>query len=305
MEPITYMQQSMMDYFNLQPSAVKGRSNAAVEYYKRYLYTQIYSVFEFTLPEDWALNYFRYWLFHFGSIGVIYTKEQGWIDSPYGVEKLDRQYQPAVITVSSHTLPDVKRGVIGINAGIIRLLDDSFGLDDLVTEYAAKLAQIDKSININLMQCNVAKAFPAESKKQAEDIKEAYGRATQGAPLILINKEVFNGHDKSLVNLFGDVKGSYIVDQLLLAKRQLVNEFLTKIGIKNANYEKKERLNSQEVSENNDETRSMVSVMLENMQSGMAAINKIAGLGLSVRLRYDYTEGGAEDESDTVRISAV
>lgn len=288
MEPINYFSQACADYFNLQPSAVKGRANSATEYHRRYLYNLIYSVFEFDLPKDWALNYFRFWLFHFGSLAAIYTKEFGWIPSPYGVEKINHQYQPAVINVTNPFLKGSKTGVVGINCEIIRLLDDYYGLDDLVTEYAQKLAQVDKAININLMNCNVSKAFPAKSKKDAEDVKEAYGRATEGEPLILINKDVLNGDDKRLVNLFGDVKSDYIVGDLLQAKRTIINEFLTKIGIKNANYDKRERLNADEVNQNNDETSSIVSVMLENLQACFEKLNAISGLNCSVKLRFDY-----------------
>lgn len=288
MEPINYFSQACADYFNLQPYAVKGRANSATEYHQRYLYNLIYSVFEFDLPKDWALNYFRFWLFHFGSLAAIYTKEFGWIPLPYGVEKINHQYQPAVINVTNPFLNGSKTGVVGINCEIIRLLDDYYGLDDLVTEYAQKLAQVDKAININLMNCNVSKAFPAKSKKDAEDVKEAYGRATEGEPLILINKDVLNGDDKRLVNLFGDVKSDYIVGDLLQAKRTIINEFLTKIGIKNANYDKRERLNADEVNQNNDEISSIVSVMLENLQACFDKLNAISGLNCSVKLRFDY-----------------
>ena len=289
--PIFYQMESLQEYFNLQPSSVKGRANGATEYNKRYLYNIVYSVFKFTLPSDWKLNFFRYWLFQYGSIAVIYTREYGWICNPYGIEKLDYTYNPRVINVTNAFLQESKKGVIGVNAGIVKLFDDYYGIDDLVTHYAEQLAQIDRSVNVNLMNANITKAFCARDKKQAEDIKEAYGDATSGKPLVLINKNVLDGKDNALVNLFGDVKGDYICDLLLTAKRQIINEFLTRIGIRNANYEKKERLNSQEVSENNDETRSIVSVMLENVQTSFSEINAISDLGLAVELRYDYDGG--------------
>lgn len=290
MDNYGFCEQALAGYFNMQPSTVKGSANVNTEFHKRYLYMLVYSVFDFELPEDWALNYFRFWLFHYGSIGVIYTKEFGWIDSPYGVEKLDRQYQPRVITVSNTFLNDVKKGIIGVNAGIVRITDDFFGLDDLVTQYATKLAAIDKSIEINLMNCNVAKGFPAEDKKQADAIKEAYGKATTGEPMVVINKEIWNGRDKALYNLFGNVGADYIVDRLQVEKRQVINEFLTKIGIRNANYDKKERLNSAEVEQNNDETRAIVDVMLANIQKSFAEINRISGLNLRVTYHYEGVE---------------
>lgn len=288
MEPIGWLEQSMSDYFNMQPSAVKGEANDAVAFNRRYLFNKIFSVFKFKLPKEWAINFFRFWLFEFGSLGVIYTKEFGWIMNPYSVKKLDLYHQPAVIEVTNHALKTSKTGVIGVNAGIIRLMDDYFGVYDLVNKYAVELAQIDKAANINLMNCNVSLLFEADSKKQAEEIKEAYAKATEGDPLVVVNKDVLGG--ESIKPMFNGAGSQYIVDKLLSARRTIVNNFLTEIGIRNANYDKKERLNSMEVSENNDETRALVSVIFDSLKDSFERINAISGLGLEVELRYNYNE---------------
>lgn len=295
-EPIYYNQQIATNYFNLQPSVVKGRANVGCSFEKRYLYNQIFSGFKFRLPKEWDINYFRFWLFEFGSIAGIYTNEFGWICQPYGIQKRGLYYQPAEITVWNQFLPDVKLGIIGVNAEIIKIFPDYFGIDDLVTKYAEQLAQIDRSINVNLMNSNVTALFQASNKKQADTVKEAYGKATTGEPLVVINRDVLNG--EGIEPMFPDVSKTFIVDRLQDAKRRVLNEFLTKIGIRNANYEKKERLNSMEVSENNDETASIVTIMYENILEGMEKLNAISGLDLGVELRYDYSDnemGGEEN----------
>ena len=286
--PIMYQQQELINYFNLQPSEVKGRANTATEFHKRFLYTKVYSTLKFTIPENWDMNFFRFWLFRFGSIGVIYTKEFGWIAQPYSVNELQLYYNPRKITVYNQFIKKPKTGIIGINAGIIRLMDDYFGLDDIVTRYAEKLAQIDRAIDVNLMNCNVTAFFEAETKKQAEEVKEAYGEATTGKPLVVVNKDVLKG--KQITTLLSNVGNNYIVDKLLSARRSIINAFLTEIGIRNANYEKKERLNSMEVEENNDETKAIITVIYENVKKCMDTINAFSGLGLDVELRYSYTE---------------
>lgn len=286
--PITWQQQEIMNYFNLQPSEVKGSCNNATEFHKRYLYTKVYSTLDFTIPENWDMNYFRFWLFRFGSIGVIYTKEFGWVAQPYSVDELQLYYNPRKITVYNQFIKTPKTGIIGINAGIIRIMDDYFGLDDIVTKYAEMLAQIDRSINVNLMNCNVAYLFEAESKKQADEIKEAYSQATTGKPIVIVNSDVLKG--KQITTLLSNISGNYIVDKLISARRSIINAFLTEIGIRNANYEKKERLNSMEVAENNDETKAIITVIYENVKKCMETINAFSGLALDVKLRYDYTE---------------
>lgn len=299
--PIGYGMQNYLNYFNMQPADVKGSANISVDYYKRELYNMIYSVFEFDLPKSWALNFFRFFLFHCGSIGVIYTKEFGWVAQPYSFTELDLYYNPKMIMVNNQFFNDTKYGLIGVNAEIIKIFDDYFGLEALVTRYAEMLAQCDKSININLMNANVALLAEVENKKQADSVKEAYGRATAGEPLIAINKEVLNG--KSLTTMIANVKNTFIANDIQILKRSIVNEFLTKVGIRNSNYEKKERLTSAEVEENNDETRALVSIIFDNIKEGMKKVNVITGLNLDVRLRYEYVidGGGAADENDVER----
>ena len=286
--PIMYQQQELINYFNLQPSEVKGRCNTATELHKRYLYTKVYSTLKFTLPESWDINFFRFWLFRYGSIGVIYTREFGWVAQPYSVDELQLYYNPRKITVYNQFIKKPKTGIIGINAGIIRIMDDYYGLDDIVTKYAEMLAQIDRSINVNLMNCNVTALFEADSKKQADEVKEAYGEATTGKPLVVVNKDVMGG--KQITTLLPNIGNNYIVDKLLTARRCIINAFLTEIGIRNANYEKKERLNSAEVGENNDETKAIISIIYDNIKKCMETINAFSDLKLDVQLRYDYTE---------------
>ena len=288
--PIMYQNQSYIDHFNMQPSQVKGRANIGVEYYKRMLWQKLYSVFQFELPDSWKENFFRYWLFHFGSIAVIYTNEFGWICQPYSILELDLYYNPKKIQVYNQFIKDAKVGIVGINAGVINLLDDFYGLDELVTRYAEQLAQIEKSFNINLMNTNLSLVYEAESKKQADEIKEAYGKATTGQPLVTLNKDLLSG--KRLNTLISNPSSMYVGDKLLTARRGVINAFLTEVGIRNANMDKRERLNSQEVSENNDETRAIVSVIYDNLKKCMRDINEISGLNLDVKLRYEYTTDG-------------
>lgn len=297
MIPMDYTAQNYLNMTNIAPGDVKGKNNINVQSQKRYLWNMIYSTLDFTLPKTWALNWFRYWLLHCGSVAVINTDKYGWIAQPYGVEKLDINYQPKKILVTSSYLDYEQKGVIGEDAEIIKIFDDYYGLDDLVTQYATMLSDIDKSININLMNSNVAFLFEADNKKEGDTIKEAYGKATTGEPLVVMNKKTVGD---GLKPFFPNVKTNFITTDLIDAKHNILNEFLTKIGIKNANSDKKERLISDEVNANNDATSSIISVIYKNIKESMDRVNEISGLGLAVKLNYEY--GGVADvETDTLR----
>lgn len=301
MEVLDYRAQSFINEFNGKPSEVKGTNNANVISQKRYLWNMIYSTLNFKIPESWSLNWFRFWLLHCGSIAVIYTAQYGWVCLPYGVEKLDLYYQPKkIIVTSAHLNSTEQEGTIGEDAGIIHIFDDYFGLDDLVTQYAVMLSDIDKSINIGLMNSNVAFLFEANNKKEADTIKEAYAKATTGEPLIAINKKSI---EENLKPFFPNVKNNYIVGDLIDAKHNIINEFLTKIGIKNSNTDKKERLITDEVNSNNDAVSSIISVIYKNIKKSMDKINKMSNgdLELGVSLNYEYMGGAADGKTDTLR----
>ena len=289
--PIMWQGDMILDHWNIQPSVVKGRANAGTEFHKRWLYKKIYSTLDFTIPADWKLNFFRFLLFHFGSLAVIYTNEYGWVCQPYSVVKLDLYYNPKVIQVYNSFIKTPKIGAIGVNAGIIKCFDDYFGFDDIVTRYATDLAQCDKDIEINLMNSNVAAFFEAKNKKDADAIYEAYGQATTGKPFVVINRDIMDEED--IKTLLPNIKNNYIVNDLLLSRRQIINSFLTEIGIRNANYDKRERLNSAEVNENNDETSAVIGIVYKNIKAGMQEIRKFADIPLDVRMHYDYESEGS------------
>lgn len=285
-QPVSMAEQQAMSFFNTQPTQVKGQWNDATLYHKQELYRKAMSVFKFDLPKEWALNWFRFWLFQWGSIALIYTYRYGWICQPYSVVYLNYQYQPDTILVTNSYLKQEIYGKIGINAQIIRLFDDFYGLEPIVCRYAEMLADAEKAVQINLMNANVAYFFEAESKKKAMEIKEAYSKASKGEPLVIVNNQVLKGN--KLQPLLAGVKSNFIATDLMEVRRAIMNAFLTEIGIRNVSVQKKERLTAGENNENNDETRSIAEIMLENMKIGFTEFEKISGIHCGVEFRYDY-----------------
>lgn len=286
---ISFQNMQYCDYFQLQPAGVKGPQNPLVAMERRYLLNKLFSVYKFTLPKSWPLAYFRYWLFLYGSIGVFYTHDSGWIMSDYGVSKMGMYYLPAVITSFSPWLNRQLDGLIGVNASIIHIMDDRQGLDDLITEYAVQLAEIDKQIKINLMTCGTGYVYWTDSKKEGDDIKAAWTRQSMGEPLVICGARNKSAVDKKpgIQQFNPDVSKNYITDKLLSSRRTLVNNFLTEVGIRNTNYEKKERLTNMEIQENNDETSALSDIILETLRDDFDKLNAISDLDLAVELRRE------------------
>ena len=75
-----------------------------------------------------------------------------------------------------------------------------------------------------------------------------------------------------------------------------MSEFLTEIGVNNANTDKKERLTDNEVEANDSEIQLNAGYWLENMREGFDKANKMYGLNIQVELKNTYnTEGNIEN----------
>ena len=294
--PITFNDQMISEYFNVQPAEVIGQHNLTTRYYKRMLLNKIFSVYNFDIPDKRMLAWFRFWLFTWGSVAYVKTNDKlGWVFYPYSVTDINYIYQPSKIQVTLNR-PDFEpmERTVGKDAEIVYLVDDRFGIMDIVDRYAEMLAECDKDINVNLMNANVSIAAYANDKKEADELKEAYERATTGQPFITMNNSLL--FDDSMKPMFKDVKGSFIANDLVQTRRAILNAFLTEIGIRNSNYEKKERLTTSEINENNDETRALVLVWYDNLKECFKRCQEISGEELNVSLNYEYVNPETDSE---------
>ena len=83
-----------------------------------------------------------------------------------------------------------------------------------------------------------------------------------------------------------DLKNVYIVTDLLNDCAKIEDEFNTRIGIPNANTEKRERLISDEVNANNVDTSILAAGWLENIRDGCKMVADMYGATITVDWRY-------------------
>lgn len=298
---------NMYTAFNgLAPVAVKGQYNKNNYYQKKYLLNQIYSRFTFKIPEDWDLNTLRFTLFVYGNFGI-FKKNNINFFSLFSTKKWNQYYNPSVID-SEPFVEDlfnelrVENAEVGKDCCIVKCFDNYRGFNDLLNDYSNTLAEFDKSIKTALMNGNIPLMGFAKDKKQAEEIRNAYAVATNGEPLVILDKSLEpEDREKLLIPLTSHDTTS-IVDKLLNSRRMVINNFLTQIGIENANINKKERLVTDEVNANNEEVVSVISCVYENIKKGFDEANRIFNLDLDVKLNIDKEEegkkslGGEENE---------
>ena len=99
-----------------------------------------------------------------------------------------------------------------------------------------------------------------------------------------LNYEVFNR----------DVKQSYIISDLIADLRKIEAEFDTRVGIPNANTDKRERLITDEVNANNVETTILSDMWMDSIQDGIEKVRQMFGIELKCERRYDDANLGAD-----------
>lgn len=290
---------------SFSPSTFHLADNASFGFYARYLWQKMTNVFKFTLPEGWDEDYFKYVLFGMGYIPVLYTPRFGVIPQYGTAGGFNQFFEPDFVMIANELLPDEssRELKIGRDCEVVRLAPDWRGVGDLIGFYAAKMALCSQAIDINLINSKVAFVFGAKSKSQAEAFKKMYQDIASGEPAVVIDKSLFTEEGNAQWELFSqNLKNTYLVSDIVSDMRKIEEEFDTKIGIPNANTDKRERLNTDEVNANNVETAIIAEGWLNSIRTGFKKVKKLyPGVNCSVDWRVKPDVYTIPEQSEPVR----
>ena len=168
----------------------------------------------------------------------------------------------------------------------------------MLNRFATLLAMCDSAIAVNLMNSKVTFVARAQSKQQAKTFEKMYDTISCGKPFVVVNADTVQ---EDMI-FYNHVKQNFVADDIQIVKRKIINEFLTEIGINNANMDKRERLVADEVAANDDEVKTNVQHWLDNIREGLAAANRLYNMNLTVQLREQLKNAqiqeGEENEPD-------
>lgn len=287
------------------PANPKIITSYEYRFYCRYLWQKAVSVFKWHLPETWHVDFFQRILYGLGFAVIMRTDKFGIIPQPGTLGGYNVFYEPLYAMVANPLLPfdSGKQMIIDKTCSIIKLTPDYLGIGDLVGHYAEKMALASQSISVNFTNSKLAYVFAARDKAQAQAFKKMFDAINSGEPAVVIDKTLFNEDGSPNWELFNqNLRNTYIVDDVLSDLRKIEAEFDTKIGIPNANTDKKERLISDEVNANNAETSSISDLWLDTIRDG---IRRTADLfpdlqPITVERRY-----GNAEQSNNVDLGTV
>lgn len=285
------LQDLIVRYKGVNPKSVIGMEVLSTQHYVDTLLRKIYGVFTIEgIPDTWDYDYLLSHLFIDGIVGITDTSV-GIVPLKCGfcgkLNIYDRMTQliftiPALGNSFTRTIYD--------DAMYLHINGDFRGCMDLVNKYAVLLAMCDASININLINSRVAFIGEAANQSQAKVLQKLYTNISKGDPCV-VYRNADSQHGMSWY--WNNVKNTYVANDILDTKRRIMAEFLTEIGIKVSNTEKKERLISDEANSQTEEKNNAIYIWKKNLEDDIAIINKL--FDLSLKLVVNDNGGGNND----------
>lgn len=149
----------------------------------------------------------------------------------------------------------------------------------MTTLYSRRLYNAVRAMDINILQQKTPKIIRCK-ESQRLTLENILQQRDDNAPAIIVDSGMSDDILKSI-----DYSSEYICDKLMQYKTDTFNEFMSRLGMNNANTDKKERLITDEVAANNQLIQLSLETMLIPRQTAAEEINRKFGLNVSCRLR--------------------
>ena len=293
---LNIMKDNMMrEFYTTRPKKVDPNSST-FWYYTRALFRKAMSIYSITgTPDYWDIDYMLTKLLANGFITITDTA-MGVLPLECGLSGINVFKKPTRVVVANEVLGNFEK-TIDEDAILIKISYDYRGIMDIVYKYAYMLAECDSSISVNLMNSKVCFIGLVETKAQAESMKHMYTQISEGSPAVFVKGSQIN----SDTILYNHVKENFVADDIQILKRKILAEFLTEIGVNNANTDKRERLTDNEVEANDSEIQLNAGYWFDHILEGFEQANKMFGLGLSISLKNTFnTEDPINDNTESV-----
>lgn len=150
--------------------------------------------------------------------------------------------------------------------------------------YARRLWDLDCTIDVNARAQKTPLLLRCE-EQQRLSILNLYKEYDGNAPVIFGDRNLDLDSIKAI-----NTEAPYVADKLYTLKTEIWNEALTYLGISNVNYQKKERMITDEVTRNQGGTIASRYSRLQSRKDAAKKINDMFGLNVEVDYREDFQE---------------
>ena len=299
-------------YLPRSPGFGDSLPEASLEYWTRSLFQRMTALINIEnvpgAPEQlytWDVDALKYQLFMLGFAAVFESKTYGKVPQPATLTGYGLQYQPTGAMIKSPYFQFTEPLRIGDQCELIKLTPDYTGIFDIVAKYANELKEIDITIKSAARNVRLGYAMVADSDRTARTLKGIREKILNGEDAIVDEKLVKRNPEGSTElpwYLFDrDVKQSYILNDLLEARRDTLVDFYREIGVKMLD-NKKERMITSEVDSAQAETFIRSEVWAETLKISVDKVNKHFGTSIKITINEPDVlrepEGGDPDAGE-------
>lgn len=298
------------DYINIynsyvNPSTVHCQNTSLVWFYQRYYLDKLMSIYKLEgYPDTWkrdGLDYLLYTIFIIGYAAVIHHRQYGIIPQYATLTGYNVFRGPVTALINNPVFESSIEARIDKHCSIIKMRPDYCGAWDLISYFADLKALAAEAMGFNFVNSKLAYLFATGSKSAAESMKKLYDQINGGNPAAFYDKDLLDDNGELKVQMFSqNLKQNYIAGDILTDMDMLDTEFDTIIGIPNVNITKQSGVSSQEVNANNEETRALCELWLDELNRGCEKTNEMFGTDLRFSLRFKLDRGGSDGDNGTI-----
>ena len=270
-----------------------------VKNYRRiYDYYKMLALNMFTwenLPETMDSRYIENALYEHGLCLINDDKDLGLISVPcsFGANMNINGESTEVITSGYNYVKTVKY-INNDNCVLIRNNDLAKATRDYIANYAERMLEVEMCIRANINQ----QKFPwfiNATEKTKKSLQLIFDKVENFEPFILANREIMGEAPLEVLTM----STPYVADKLNAYKYELEREILSFLSLNN-NFEKKERLLTDEVNSNNDFIHTNAMLMYKVRLQACEQINKKFGLNVRVLPNKEMISKYYVDEENEV-----
>lgn len=298
--------EAIREAFGIQPTQVNGIFNARTDYYYVMLQKTAMSIIDIEYNREtnlWDEDYIREALLLKGYFTVTKDKYGTLLPLKCGSSGVNVFNRVTDVQIANPVIGSFER-TIGKDCEIVYLQQKQGGrfrnIVPILTVFSQKLANADAAIDINLFNSRLPYIFQAPSEEVAASFKAMYDEIAQGNPAVFVDTQLGNllqNSEGSNIYMF-KAKENFIAADAQNEKLQIMNEFLTTIGINTANTTKRERQIVDEVNANNIEIQANIKLWKQNVERGVDRVNKMfPEAGLKITFPY-YNDMDTDDAVD-------
>lgn len=298
---------AMREAYGLQPTNVNGQYNTRTDYYKIQLQRTALSIVDVeynTSIYNWDKDYIREGLLLNGFFTLTNDNSGNLLPLKCGATGVNVFNRATDVIVANPVIGSFQRK-IGVDCELIYLQQKQGSrfrnLIPIINLFAQKLANCDAAIDINIFNSRLPFIFQASNNNVAESFKAMFDEIAEGNPAVYVDEELgklLQNSEGSSITVFKG-KENFIADIVQNEKHQIMNEFLTTIGINTANTTKREREVVDEVNANNIEIEANIKLWSQNVADCVERANAMfPDAGLKITFPYYEAMQAANRQSD-------